>query len=121
MVDRHRVFPLSGQNPTFEVIMRALAIRPFFVRSTSTVVPGLLALWLLLPLAGMLRVMVVPDTDGPTTLILLEEEVHPAEVTWQALFTKHWTSPDGAVLLLELDDRSQLSPHGEVPHLPPWR
>ncbi len=102
--------------------MPALEPRSSAARSIAKTISVLLATWLLvLPMTGMLRVSVMPDGLGSSTsMMLLEEEVHPAEVTWLALFTDHGTGPDGVGSLPELDDARQLSHYGEVPHLPPW-
>lgn len=102
--------------------MSALEPRPPAARSIAKAFSVLLAAWLLmLPLTGMLRVTAMPDGLGSSTsMMLLEEEVHPAELTWQALFSDHGTGPDGVGLLPALDDARHLSHFGEVPHLPPW-
>ena len=83
---------------------------------------ALLAMWLMvLPLCGMLRVAPLLDGLGSgTSTMLLEEEVHPAEVTWQPLLSAKADAPDMAGHLTHPDDVRHLSHHGEVPHLPPW-
>jgi hypothetical protein len=91
-------------------------------RSIAKAMPVVLAMWLMtLPLAGVLRK--APLTDLPatsTSMMLLEEEVHPAEVTWQPLISEKESAPDTAVDLPRLGDAWHLSHHGEVPHPPPW-
>lgn len=102
--------------------MPALEPRSRAARSIAKATAVLLAAWLLvLPMTGMLRVAAMPDGTGSTTsMMLLEEEVHPAEVTWLTLFNERGTGPDATGSLPPVDGLRHLSHHGEVPHLPPW-
>jgi hypothetical protein len=91
-------------------------------RSVAKASSVLLAAWLLvLPMTGLLRVTLMPDDPSSSASMLpLEEEVHPADVTGLALFNERGGVPDPTGSVPHVDGVRQLSHHGEVPHHPPW-